>query len=41
MTAIKGTPWTVLSDLKGDRDVLKQIDEARDLLEALRKSLSE
>ena len=38
--AMKGVPWTVLQELKGDPDVLKKIDEAEALLQSLRKALS-
>lgn len=39
MTAISQMPWTQLNELKGDRDVLKRIDEAESLLRTLRKNL--
>ena len=37
--AMKRVPWTVLSDLKGDPDILKKIDDAEALLKSLRKAL--
>jgi ParB family transcriptional regulator, chromosome partitioning protein len=37
--SIKRVPWTVLSDLKGDPDILKKIDDAEALLKSLRKAL--
>lgn len=40
MDAIRHTPWTVLAELKGDRDLMRQIDEAESLLRTLRKTLS-
>jgi ParB family chromosome partitioning protein len=40
MNAMKNIPWTSLERLKGNVDVLKQIDEAEALLRALRKTLS-
>jgi ParB family chromosome partitioning protein len=40
MDAIRHTPWTVLEELKGDRDLMRQIDEAESLLRTLRKTLS-
>jgi ParB family transcriptional regulator, chromosome partitioning protein len=36
---MKRVPWTVLSDLKGDCDILKRIDDAEALLKSLRKAL--
>jgi len=38
--AMKGVPWTVLQELKGDPEVLKKIDDAEALLQSLRKALS-
>jgi ParB family transcriptional regulator, chromosome partitioning protein len=38
--AMKGVPWTVLQQLKGDPDILKKIDDAETLLQSLRKALS-
>jgi ParB family chromosome partitioning protein len=32
-------PWTILSQLKGDPDILKKIDDAEGLLRLLRKAL--
>ena len=37
--SMKRVPWTALSDLKGDPDILKKIDDAEILLKALRKAL--
>jgi ParB family chromosome partitioning protein len=38
--AMKAVPWTTLQELKGDADLLKQIDDAEKLLHSLRKALS-
>jgi ParB family transcriptional regulator, chromosome partitioning protein len=38
--AMKRVPWTTLAELKGDRDILKKIDDAEALLKSLRKTLS-
>jgi ParB family chromosome partitioning protein len=38
--SMKGVPWTALADLKKDPEILKKIDEASELLNALRKTLS-
>jgi len=38
--AMKRVPWTTLAELKGDREILKKIDEAEALLKSLRKTLS-
>jgi ParB family chromosome partitioning protein len=38
--AIKNVPWTMLQELKGDSDVLKKLDDAENLLKALRRALS-
>jgi ParB family transcriptional regulator, chromosome partitioning protein len=38
--AMKGVPWTVLQELKGDADILKKIEDAEALLRSLRKALS-
>src|SRR5688500_1569444 len=38
--AMKNVPWTTLQELKGDEEVLKQIDSAQQLLASLRKALS-
>jgi ParB family chromosome partitioning protein len=38
--SMKRVPWTALSDLKGDPDILKQIDDAEALLKSLRKALA-
>jgi ParB family transcriptional regulator, chromosome partitioning protein len=37
--SMKRVPWTALSDLKGDPDILKKIDDAEALLQSLRKAL--
>jgi ParB family chromosome partitioning protein len=39
--AMKRIPWTTLAELKGDRDVLKKIDDAEALFRTLRKTLSD
>ena len=41
VTAVKGVPWTALEELKGDNDILKQLDDAEAMLKNLRKSLSD
>ena len=38
--AMKNMPWTALGELKGNRDVMKKIEEAEELLKSLRKTLS-
>ena len=38
--SMKRVPWTALAELKKDPDILNKIDEASDLLTALRKTLS-
>lgn len=38
--ALKNVPWTVLQELKGDPNILKQIEAAEVLLQSLRKALS-
>jgi ParB family transcriptional regulator, chromosome partitioning protein len=38
--SMKRVPWTALADLKKDPEILKKIDEASELLNALRKTLS-
>jgi ParB family transcriptional regulator, chromosome partitioning protein len=38
--AMKRVPWTALTELKGDPDILKKIDDAEALLKSLRKTLS-
>lgn len=40
VTAVRSVPWTELEKLKGNSDVLKTIDEAKALLDNLRKTLS-
>ena len=37
---MKRVPWTTLAELKGDRNILKSIDDAEALLKALRQALS-
>jgi ParB family transcriptional regulator, chromosome partitioning protein len=37
--SMRRVPWTVLSDLKGDPDILKKIEDAEALLKSLRKAL--
>jgi ParB family chromosome partitioning protein len=37
--SMKRVPWTALTDLKGDPDILKKIDDAEALLRSLRKAL--
>jgi ParB family chromosome partitioning protein len=37
--AIRKMPWTQVQQLRGDAQVLEQIDEATELLQALRQSL--
>ena len=38
--SVKNLPWTALTDLKGDPEILKKIDNAETLLKNLRKSMS-
>jgi ParB family chromosome partitioning protein len=38
--SMKRVPWTTLAELKGDREILKRIDDAEALLKSLRKTLS-
>ena len=38
--AMKAVPWTTLQELKGDADLLRQINDAEKLLQSLRKALS-
>ena len=38
--AMKSVPWTTLQELRGDEEILKQIDSAQQLLASLRKALS-
>ena len=38
--AMKNVPWTVLQGLKGDPKILKQLDDAQELLKSLKKALS-
>ena len=37
---IKRYPWTTLSSLKGDQQVIRQLDETEQLLKELKKALS-
>ncbi len=37
---MKNVPWTTLQELKGDMNVLKQLDDAEKLLQSLRKALT-
>jgi len=37
--SMKRVPWTALTDLKGDPEILKKIDDAEALLKSLRKAL--
>jgi ParB family chromosome partitioning protein len=38
--AMRNVPWTALTELKNDPDILKKIDDAEALLKSLRKTLS-
>jgi ParB family chromosome partitioning protein len=38
--SMKRVPWTALSDLKGDPEILRKIDDAEALLRSLRKNLA-
>jgi ParB family chromosome partitioning protein len=38
--SMKSVPWTTLEELKGDRELLKKINDAEALLKSLRKTLS-
>jgi ParB family chromosome partitioning protein len=38
--AMKRVPWTALEEMKGDPDLLQKIDEARNLLKSLRRTLT-
>ena len=38
--AMKQLPWTALAELKGNRDILRKIEETEALLKSLRKTLS-
>jgi ParB family chromosome partitioning protein len=38
--SMRRVPWTTLADLKGDREILKKIDDAEALLKSLHKTLS-
>ncbi|MBB3136605.1 ParB family chromosome partitioning protein [Rhizobium pisi] len=40
MESMKTLPWTALQSMKGDKDLLKKIDEAEALLRSLRNALS-
>ena len=37
---VKGVPWTVLEELKGNVEILKMLDDAEMVLNSLRKTLS-
>ena len=37
--AMKHVPWTVLADLRGDREILQKIEDAEALLKSLRRAL--
>ena len=37
--SMERVPWTVLSNLKGDPDILKKIDDAEALLKSLRRAI--
>jgi ParB family chromosome partitioning protein len=39
IASMKRVPWTVLSNLKGDPDILKKIDDAEALLKSLRRAI--
>jgi len=38
--AMKSVPWTTLQEMKGDTSVLKQIEDAEEMLKSLRKALT-
>ncbi len=40
LQAIRSTPWTQLEELQGDATVLKQLEDAEDLLRNLRRNLA-
>ncbi len=40
LDAMRNIPWTALQEMKGDRSILKKIDDAEALLQSLRKALS-
>lgn len=40
VTAMKAIPWTTISELRGNADVLSKLDEAEALLKSLRRSLT-
>lgn len=40
MDAMKSVPWTALQELKGNPDILKEIEAAEELLASLKKALS-
>lgn len=40
VNAMKAIPWTTISELRGDAEVLSKIDEAEALLRSLKKSLT-
>ena len=37
---VKGVPWTVLEELKGNVELLKQLEDAEMVLKSLRETLS-
>jgi ParB family chromosome partitioning protein len=40
IAAMKGVPWTVLQELKGDADIIEKLNDAESLFRSLRKALS-
>ena len=40
VAAVKGVPWSVVEELRGNDDILKKLDEAETTLKILRKTLS-
>jgi len=41
VSAVKGVSWTALEELKGNSDILKQLDDAEELLKSLRQTLAD
>jgi hypothetical protein len=37
---MRHVPWTAIDDLRGDPELINKLDEARDLVEGLRKALT-
>jgi ParB family chromosome partitioning protein len=37
---MKSVPWTALQEMKGNADVLRELDDAEKLLQSLRKALT-